>query len=108
MGTPRCDALEDGFAVAGELDMATGPAMVDRVRHLAERGPTTVRLDLGGTEFLDAAGVRCLLAAKRHVESRGGVLVVTPPPRFPHRVLALCGVCQFLGLPPPETAQGHE
>jgi anti-sigma B factor antagonist len=88
----------DRLAAAGDLDVATGPLLLRQVRRLVERGATTVTLDLDTLDFVDAAGVGSLLAAKRLVEAKGGVLVLTPPPAPVDRVLRLCGVCDALGL----------
>lgn len=89
------------FVVTGELDVSTASAVLRQLEDLIEAGAgtITITLELGRVEFIDAAGISCLLTAKRLVEAAGGRLVLTVPAPRAHWVLDLCRVCHTLGLP---------
>lgn len=57
------------LVLEGELDLSGADRLAAAAAGVAEE---TVVMDLSGLEFLDAAGLGALLAAKRVVEGRGG------------------------------------
>jgi anti-anti-sigma factor len=66
--------------VAGELDIATAPQLLDAVAATAGRSPVAgdvVHLDLADVSFLDAAGLDALVAAQDLVRAGGRRLRVT-------------------------------
>jgi anti-anti-sigma factor len=68
----------DGVGVAvqlfGELDVATAPWLLDRMRETLSPADRAVALELGGLTFLDVAGVRAVVALDDLVKQRGGKL----------------------------------
>ena len=88
---PPADGVEV-LALSGELDIASVPALADRIEAL---GNQTVRLvlDLTQVEFFDSAGVRLVDRLARDCERRGGRLrLVAPPGNRARRVLELVGM----------------
>lgn len=72
--------------VSGEIDIAN----VDEFRALLWALPPTagpLRVDLGGVDFLSAAGVRVLVAVHLRVRARGGQLVICNPNALVRRTL---------------------
>src|SRR5512144_1385912 len=84
-------------SVRGEMDMSVTDA-VDREVRLAEASDaTSIVLDLNRLEFMDASGIRLLLALDSRFRSNGGRLRIT---RATHpqvrRVLELTGIDKLL------------
>lgn len=101
---PGCEQV---FAV-GEIDLATGPRLTDALRGAQARAQRVV-LDLSGTTFIDAGGVRILLAADRRACAASGTFAIARPTSLVQRVLQLVGADRSLvilrhGVPPPELA----
>ncbi|MFF4186695.1 STAS domain-containing protein [Streptomyces sp. NPDC001691] len=73
----------------GELDMLAHRELGPRIHALVCRGAADVVLDLRAVTFLDAGGIRLLLAVREHVAWRGGVLrLIRGTPRV-SRILTL-------------------
>lgn len=90
--------VEDGHGgqvvtLEGELDLA-GVEHLQSV--LAGVDAPAIRLDLTRLQFIDAAGLNALLAAKRSVESRGGRVTIAGATGIVRRVFDLCGVGDVL------------
>ena len=83
-------------AVAGELDLETGPALAARLRQIrAER--LAIKHDLSRLKFIDCAGVRSLLQAAKDARESGSPLDVVEKPSFRvRRTLALVQAQQLL------------
>jgi anti-anti-sigma factor len=80
------DARGTDVRVSGEIDIAN----VDEFRALLWALPPTpapLRVDLGGVDFLSAAGVRVLVAVHLRVRARGGQLVICNPNAVVRRTL---------------------
>ena len=56
-----------------------------------------VELDCSGLTFLDASGLRVLVAAHSDCEARGAMLTIVDPSRCVVRLLALTGLDAVLG-----------
>jgi anti-anti-sigma factor len=69
------DIGDDGvIVVRGEVDMAARP-LLDSVIEAREHDEPVV-LDLGGVDFIDSSGLRCLLGASRRAFARGSSVVL--------------------------------
>ncbi|HZN20852.1 MAG TPA: STAS domain-containing protein [Micromonosporaceae bacterium] len=98
-------------SVVGEVDLATAPALRDRlVDALHEQNPAVLDVDLAGVTFLDCAGVGALVAARNTaVRSRCQMRVSHPQP-IVRRVLELAGTLDVLTASidePPPIASGY-
>lgn len=86
----REQAAVDGVRVVrvvGPLDSQSAPglsACLDQGRHRVE---ATVRVELGGCDFVDARGFRALLRLQEEVRRRAGRMLVVDPP---HTLRTIC------------------
>ncbi len=71
--TIRIDQHGDSLVVraAGELDIASAPALEDSLRHALESGASSLVLDLTGVTFIDPTGLRVLLWGAAHSHAEG-------------------------------------
>ena len=95
------------IAIAGELDIATVPAL-DRDLRLAEAGTPLVVLDLRELEFIDSSGTHLLLATHRRMCAAGGRLVVVRGAPEVTWLLELIGLdleLELVDWPPPGAVQ---
>jgi anti-anti-sigma factor len=79
---------EDGtnvVAVAGELDIASSPALTARMVGLSG----DVVVDLSGLTFIDSSGITALVNAARAVTGGGGLLVIASPSPHTRRVFEI-------------------
>ncbi len=86
--------------LAGELDIATVPVVVDYLREQAAAAPAELVLDLSAVSLLAAIGVALILRAERHDDGIDGRLhlVGVVGNRAVERVLDLTGVTGGLSI----------
>jgi anti-anti-sigma factor len=98
------------FAVSGELDIATGAALVEALRTARDSGAGLAVVDLEQVGFMDSEGLRALLAAKRMLHSHGFPVALVRASPAVRRIVELTGAQQLLpwdddvvggGTPPP-------
>lgn len=71
------DAEPHGWTVlraSGEIDVATAPALRDRLAELHDRGATRVVVDLEDVAFVDSTGLGVLVGGLRRAREAGGDL----------------------------------
>jgi anti-sigma B factor antagonist len=89
LGLVVCDVPPECLvAVAGELDVASAPALADTLRRI-DFGCEVVTLDLRALTFLDVAGLHSLLATRRWARATGRRLQILGPVGEVARVLDL-------------------
>lgn len=80
------DELVDGIpvvSVSGEIDVATAPALRERLHGHVAAGHATIVVDLLGVVFLDSTALGVLVGAlKRCRESGGDLRLVATEPRI--------------------------
>jgi anti-anti-sigma factor len=87
------------IAVAGELDGASAPALLEAFHNLVSGGELGhLTLDLAGLQFVDSAGLRSLIELQHEAHRRDVQLVVVPAPEEVTHLLELAGVAQRLRL----------
>jgi anti-anti-sigma factor len=87
-------------AVAGEIDLATGPVMRDAIDHaLTVNGADSVRVDLSGVRFMDSSGIAVLLQARRAADELARAFQVVGAQGLALQVLELTGVWDHLSAP---------
>lgn len=81
----------DGVLVrlVGELDLAGAPKLEDELRHVEQRGPAVIVLDLQELTFMDSSGLRALLTADARAREAGRRLVLVRGDERVQRVLAI-------------------
>jgi anti-anti-sigma factor len=78
--------------VAGEIDLATVPALHDALHGaLSAHAPELLDVDLARVTFLDCIGLGVLVAVRRTAAAAGCHLQVTNPQPIVRRVLELAG-----------------
>ena len=84
--------------IDGEIDLATCPLLQAILVDLVDRCCHQVTVDLERVSFLDCAGIRVLVDARRRVHEHGGsVRLVRPRPPV-WRVLALTGMTAVFAI----------
>jgi anti-sigma B factor antagonist len=89
------DGTRTRVQLRGELDIATAEAVAQQLAVLRERHES-VLLDLVGLTFIDASGVRLVLAAVEDSRRDGWALAVTHGSRQVRRVFVLLGLDRHL------------
>jgi anti-sigma B factor antagonist len=84
------------IALEGDLDVCSEARLRQRLTSVLDAGTACLVLDLRDVAFLDCAGLRALLLARRLVEARGGRLLLTRVPDHVRRVIALTGTGTLL------------
>jgi anti-sigma B factor antagonist len=86
--------------VAGELDMATGPQLARALESvIGSSGTTEVIIDMAALCFLDACGLRAIVAAHRRAQHLRGTLTARNARDEVDTVLRVTGVADLLGMP---------
>jgi anti-sigma B factor antagonist len=98
----RTEADGDALVVraCGELDMASADGLERELRKAFENGASTVLLDLGNVEFIDATGLSVLLAVAKLTTANGRQLRIvrrSPPVQRAVEATGLDGSPPFLG-----------
>ena len=83
-------------AVAGELDLATAPELLNRVNDLIEAGHHRVVLDLRDLTFCDSAGLSVLARIRKKVAQFDGALTLARPSSIVRAVLELTGMTEVI------------
>jgi anti-sigma B factor antagonist len=91
----RVSALNGGHlvSVAGEIDMATAPALAET---LVQFPNGSVTVDLSEVTFIDASGLRALVAAQRHIGRREGRMLVQGVNPFTRKLFEMTGLAGLL------------
>jgi anti-sigma B factor antagonist len=95
------EATEEGLelVLAGEIDIATAPALNAALERALHAGAPAVVVDLTLVRFMDSTGIAALLAARRALPA-GTELAIVCPPGPCLRVLELTGLPQLLEVRP--------
>jgi anti-sigma B factor antagonist len=84
--------------IRGEIDLATCPLLQAIVVDLVDRGCHQLIVDLERVSFLDCAGIRVLVDARRRVQEQGGSVRLVRPGPLVCRVLALTGMTEVFPI----------
>ena len=84
------------LAVAGVLTFATAARALRDGARVLDAGAQTTRLDLGGVQRADSAGLACVIALTAHARRGGRALAVVNWPDGLHALAAVCGVAELL------------
>jgi anti-anti-sigma factor len=82
---------EVGVIAAGELDIATAPALAQEAGDVQAAGFRHVVIDLHQVDFIDSTGLRMLLDLRAELERNGGRLTLVPPLPGAQRIFELTG-----------------
>jgi anti-sigma B factor antagonist len=84
-----------GWALAGEIDAHTAPALSGAMVKMPE-GEITI--DVAGVTFMDSSGLRVLVEASSRARAAGGTLVLERPTTAIRRLVEISGLEQHLTL----------
>lgn len=84
------------ISVAGELDMATAPQLLDQVMDLLDRGCYRLVFDLAEVSFCDSTGLSVFVRAKNGSDDAGGLVRLAAPQRGVRRILQVSGLVEVL------------
>jgi anti-sigma B factor antagonist len=87
------------LTVSGEIDVDTSEILSALIAEAAAQpGTTGVVIDLHQVSFLDAAGIRALLASRETAQQHGCTYHVANPRGLVRRALEITGVLQILNV----------
>ena len=98
--TYEWDGATQTLHVAGELDIATAPALDDAAARTLNGKQGDFRLDLSGLTFMDSTGLQAILAADKLCEKRGHDLRLTGVKGAVRRLFDLTGAFSALRFEP--------
>ena len=85
--------------IDGDIDLANAYDIDHRVSNAYRPDVDHVVVDLGGTTYLDSAGLAMLVRiSSRLAAARTAMTVVAPPQSVAHRVISLSGLAAELSL----------
>ncbi|MET0908162.1 MAG: STAS domain-containing protein [Ilumatobacteraceae bacterium] len=87
----------DGWAVTGELDARTAPALA-RAVSADPASSTVVHLDLSGVTFIDSSGLGVLVDLARQAAADGGSLRLDHPSTAVTRLLEITKLTETFGV----------
>ena len=94
VSAPGCTVI----SLCGELDVSTAPILTDHLADLAALGHSCLVFDLALLDFIDAYGLRVLVAAAARAQDRGGwVRLVSVRPRT-RRILRILRLTRRLPI----------
>jgi anti-sigma B factor antagonist len=97
----RVDLLGDEAVVSlrGGLDMATAPALRERLSELAAASPPPrVVVDLAELDFIDSTGLSVIMSAMKRLRAAESELVLRNPQAGPRKVIDLTGLDKMLAV----------
>ena len=86
------------IAVRGELDIATAPALRDRLDAAIEAGTRRLVIDLSAISFLDSVALAAILHAKQRLPEDGRMALAVDPASYVMLVFESGGLPQVLDL----------
>jgi anti-anti-sigma factor len=105
-GEPRgIQVIEETFepsglilTVNGELDIATAPALRDRLAAAIEAGTHRLAIDLTAISFLDSVALATILHAKQQLPADGKMALAIDPSSYVKLVIDSGGLANVLDL----------
>ncbi|WP_165958820.1 STAS domain-containing protein [Actinomadura sp. KC345] len=92
------------IAISGDLDIASTPALRERLNAaLRDTGPLVV-IDLSGVTFCDASGLALLVGARRRTLPKGVTVVLAGPRPQVNRLLRVTGLSRVFTVRPTVSA----
>jgi anti-sigma B factor antagonist len=88
------------LSVAGDVDLATSPIVLNRVEGLFRESVTTIALDLGAVTFLDSSGLAALLRAHTLAVEHDVPFTFASVSSEVRRVVRGAGLADVLGIDP--------
>ena len=87
-------------AIGGDLDIASAPAVRERLLSLLRPGACRLVIDMSAVRYADASGLAVLVGSRRRARLLGGSLRLAAPSPEVARVLSATGMNQHLDIFP--------
>jgi anti-anti-sigma factor len=87
-------------ALAGDLDIASAPAVRERLLGLLQPGACRLVIDMSSVRYADASGLAVLVSTQRRAVLLGGTLRLAAPRPEVNTVLAVTGLSRHLAAYP--------
>lgn len=97
LATERRDGILT-FVMHGRLDGYGAGQLSDAVQASLQDDDRSVVFDLAGISYLSSAGIRVLLAVKKRLKERSGILALAGMQEYPRSVLDMAGVTPVFSL----------
>lgn len=94
--TVDIDAPARRITLAGELDVATAPLLLDAANLLSVEDPAPVVVDLTAVSFVDSSGLGAIVRLRKRLLAGGGDVVVTGATGAALRTFELGGLQSLL------------
>lgn len=82
---------------AGEIDIATSPALRDAIDGVIVAGHHRVVVDIDGVGFMDSAGLNVFVNALKQMGPTGSLCVVTTQPHI-RKIFTISGIEQVIAV----------
>jgi anti-sigma B factor antagonist len=86
------------LTVAGELDVATAPALRDELDRVSAEGATDAVVDLLAVSFVDSVALGILVDASKRTNAQGGTLRIVCDDRRIARIMEITGLDRVLRI----------
>ena len=86
------------FAIQGRLDGYGAGQLSDAVQASLQDDDRSIVFDLTGLSYLSSAGIRVLLAVKKQLKERSGILALAGMQEYPRNVLDMAGVAPVFSI----------
>ena len=86
------------FAVSGELDIATAPALRDRLTAAIDAGKLRLVIDLSAVSFLDSVALATIVHAKQRLPAAARLALVIDPSSYVMLVFQSAGLATVIDL----------
>lgn len=83
----RVSTIDEGWAVAGDIDAATAPQLAEAFAENTGPSPRRV-VDMAGVTFMDSSGLRVLIDLSSHTDT----VVLRNPTRQVTRLIEITGL----------------
>jgi anti-anti-sigma factor len=88
------------IVLSGELDLATAPALRERLVAFNEEPTTDLVLDIGLLTFIDSTGLSLMVSQHKALAARGAQLTIYDPTPMTRRLLDISGLTPLLHIIP--------
>jgi anti-sigma B factor antagonist len=84
--------------IAGDVDLATAPIVINKVESLFREPIARLALDLGGVTFLDSSGIAALLKARTLSVEQGVPFTIASVSTTAKTVIGTAGLVELFGM----------
>jgi len=84
--------------VSGELDIATAPALRDRLNEAIDAGTYRFVIDLSAVSFLDSVALATIVHAKQRLPEKGRMAIATEPDSYVTLIFESSGLANVLDI----------